>query len=196
MRSRRVSDPPAWIWFVIPAVIAVPVIAGILIAGPMLGFMVAAVMALAIVAAAWRDGARGPGAATWRRAAARRFLVALAVAVAGIVVVAVGSGSVRIVGWGVVGVELGGSRLGAYSDGSMPDFFPVMANGRRVGKVTSACFSPRLEKNIGFAMLPVEHSELGTELVVERPGETIDAVVADRVFFKPEHAEQRLSSDA
>ncbi|HKH10358.1 MAG TPA: glycine cleavage T C-terminal barrel domain-containing protein, partial [Rubrobacter sp.] len=53
---------------------------------------------------------------------------------------------------------------------------------------------PRLEKNIGFAMVPVEYGEIGTELEVERPEETVSAVVADRVFFKPEHAEQTLSA--
>jgi glycine cleavage system aminomethyltransferase T len=92
----------------------------------------------------------------------------------------------------LVGVELGGEKLGAYNDGSMPDFFPVLKNGERIGKVTSACYSPRLDKNIGFAMVPVEHSEIGIELEVERPEETVSAVVADRVFFKPEHAEQKL----
>jgi aminomethyltransferase len=38
-----------------------------------------------------------------------------------------------------------------------------------VGTVTSACYSPRLEKNIGFALLPIEHTELGTGLQVETP---------------------------
>jgi glycine cleavage system aminomethyltransferase T len=94
----------------------------------------------------------------------------------------------------LVGVELGGARLGAYNDGSMPDFFTVRQGDEVIGKVTSACFSPRLEKNIGYAMVPIEHSELGTQLVVERPGETVEAVVADRVFFKPEHAEQKLAA--
>ena len=93
----------------------------------------------------------------------------------------------------LVGVEIGGARLGAYNDGSMPDFFAVRADGRLVGKVTSACYSPRLDKNIGYAMVPVEHGEIGTELTIERPDETVSAVVTDRVFFKPEHAERRLS---
>jgi aminomethyltransferase len=94
----------------------------------------------------------------------------------------------------LVGVELGGSRLGAYSDGSMPDFFPVTKDGTVIGRVTSACFSPRLEKNIGYAMVPVEHSELGTQVDVERPDETVNAVVADRVFFKPDHAKEELAA--
>jgi glycine cleavage system aminomethyltransferase T len=103
----------------------------------------------------------------------------------------------RISGEGVrrrlVGVEIAGARLGAYNDGSMPDFFPVLHHGEHIGKVTSACYSPRLDKNIGYAMVPVEYADIGTELTVRRPEETVDAVVADRVFVKPEHAEQRLS---
>jgi glycine cleavage system aminomethyltransferase T len=93
----------------------------------------------------------------------------------------------------LVGVEIGGSKLGAYIDGSMPDFFPVRVGDRAIGRVTSACYSPRLDRNIGYAMLGVEHSALGTELEIERPEQTVPAVVADRVFFKPEHAEQRLA---
>jgi hypothetical protein len=43
-------------------------------------------------------------------------------------------------------------------------------------------------------MVPVEHSELGAQLVVERPEERVNAVVADRVFFKPEHATEELAA--
>ena len=39
-------------------------------------------------------------------------------------------------------------------------------------------------------MVPVEHRELGAQLMVERPEETVNAVVADRVFFKPDHAKE------
>jgi glycine cleavage system aminomethyltransferase T len=85
----------------------------------------------------------------------------------------------------LVGVEIGGEQLGAYNDGSMVDFFPVSEGGSRIGKVTSACFSPRLEKNIGFAMVPTEHAELGTELEVERPEGTTSAVVAPKPFVDP-----------
>ena len=94
----------------------------------------------------------------------------------------------------LVGVEIGGSKLGSYNDGSMPDFFEVRSGGETVGKVTSACYSPRLEKNIGFAMVGVDHSADGVELEVERPGETVEGVVTDRVFFKPEKAEEMLAA--
>ena len=58
-----------------------------------------------------------------------------------------------------VGVEIGGAKLGAYNDGSMPDFFAVRSGGREIGRVTSACYSPRLDRNIGYAMVPIEHAE-------------------------------------
>jgi glycine cleavage system aminomethyltransferase T len=69
----------------------------------------------------------------------------------------------------LVGVDIGGDSVGSYIDNEMVDFFPVFAGGRRVGNVTSACYSPRLEKNIGLAMVPIEHAELGTELETETP---------------------------
>ena len=68
----------------------------------------------------------------------------------------------------------------------MIDVFPVHKGGGRIGEVTSACWSPRLEKNIGFAMVPTEQSALGTEFEVERPEETVAAVVVEKPFVDPE----------
>jgi aminomethyltransferase len=69
----------------------------------------------------------------------------------------------------LVGVDIEGEPLGSYIDNEMVDFFPVSVGDSVVGRVTSACYSPRLEKNIGYAMLPRAHTELGTELEVETP---------------------------
>jgi aminomethyltransferase len=89
----------------------------------------------------------------------------------------------------LVGVEIGGAQLGSYIDGSMIDFFPVYSSnaGEPIGRVTSACYSPRLKKNIGYAMVPIEYADLGTELVVETPqaGKT-SAVVVRKPFVDPE----------
>jgi glycine cleavage system aminomethyltransferase T len=92
----------------------------------------------------------------------------------------------------LVGVEIGGERLGAYIDGSMIDFFPVYDEGRHIGKVTSACYSPRLEKNIGYSMVPIEYTDLGTEFEVETPHGRTNAVVVEKPFIKPDQAEQEL----
>jgi glycine cleavage system aminomethyltransferase T len=85
----------------------------------------------------------------------------------------------------LAGVEIAGNSLGAYNDGSMIDVFPVLHRGERVGQVTSACHSPRLEKNIGYAMVPIELAELGTELEVDVTGDRREAVVVEMPFVDP-----------
>ena len=86
----------------------------------------------------------------------------------------------------LVGVDIGGEPLGTYIDNEMIDFFPAHAGGRRVGHVTSACYSPRLEKNIGFAMVPLEFAERGTELQVDTPkAGRVSATVVTMPHFDP-----------
>jgi glycine cleavage system aminomethyltransferase T len=86
----------------------------------------------------------------------------------------------------LVGVDLEGAPVGSYNDGSMIDFFPVSVGGATVGRVTSACYSPRLERNIGLAMLPIEHTEVGTELQVETPPSgAVGAVVVPMPHWDP-----------
>jgi glycine cleavage system aminomethyltransferase T len=97
----------------------------------------------------------------------------------------------------LAGVEIAGAGLGAYNDGSMIDFFPVRRRGEDVGRVTSACHSPRLEKNIGYAMVPIELAALGTELQVDVAGDMRDAVVVQMPFIDPkkETAKQQLTTE-
>jgi glycine cleavage system aminomethyltransferase T len=98
----------------------------------------------------------------------------------------------------LVGVEIGGDNIGSYIDGKMIDTFPVRKGGGVVGRITSACWSPRLEKNIGFAMVPVEHSELGTGLEVERPEGIVEATVVEKPFIDPkkETPKQELAASS
>ncbi len=86
----------------------------------------------------------------------------------------------------LVGVDIGGDPVGSYIDNEMVDFFPVFADGRQVGRVTSACHSPRLEKNIGLAMVPIEFAELGTALQTETPASgRVDATVVEMPHWDP-----------
>ncbi|MBA2575665.1 MAG: glycine cleavage system protein T [Euzebyaceae bacterium] len=86
----------------------------------------------------------------------------------------------------LVGVEIGGPSVGSYNDGAMIDVFPTYDGDRRIGQVTSACYSPRLERNIGYAMVPIAHEQLGTELVVETQHGRQGAVVVEKPFIDPE----------
>jgi len=86
----------------------------------------------------------------------------------------------------LVGVDIEGDPLGTYIDNEMIDFFPTHAGGREVGRVTSACYSPRLQKNIGYAMLPIELAELGTGLQVDTPRSgRVGAVVVPMPHWDP-----------
>jgi glycine cleavage system aminomethyltransferase T len=67
--------------------------------------------------------------------------------------------------------------------------WPVSAGGRTIGRITSAIYSPRLKKNIGYAMVPTQQAELGTRLTVSIPeaGER-EATVVPKPFVDPEKA--------
>jgi aminomethyltransferase len=86
----------------------------------------------------------------------------------------------------LVGVDIEGEPLGSYIDGRMVDCFAVYSDGRRIGEVTSACYSPRLKKNIGYAMVSVEHSRLGTKYEVETPVGRVSAVAVKKPHLDPE----------
>src|SRR5205085_149327 len=62
----------------------------------------------------------------------------------------------------LVGVGIGGPALS--EEGAVADFRPVEREGRRVGRVTGAAWSPRLERNVGYAWGPIELAEEGTAL--------------------------------
>jgi glycine cleavage system aminomethyltransferase T len=63
----------------------------------------------------------------------------------------------------LVGIEIEGDELRA----EMSEYWPVHHDGKEVGYMTDAVWSPKLEKNIGYVWVPVELSEPGTKLDIE-----------------------------
>ena len=63
--------------------------------------------------------------------------------------------------------------------------WPIVDAGERIGAVTSAIYSPRLERNIGFAWLPVERSTLGERVTVETEWGPRHGVVVEMPFVDP-----------
>tara|TARA_B100000767_G_C19758505_1_gene534094 strand:- start:631 stop:1785 length:1155 start_codon:yes stop_codon:yes gene_type:complete len=78
---------------------------------------------------------------------------------------------------------------GAVIVGSNTRFWNLEKDGKVVGRVTSAVYSPRLEKNIALAMVNAEYSSLGTDfLVVKNNATDMDramATVVEKPFFDP-----------
>ena len=86
----------------------------------------------------------------------------------------------------LVGIEIEGPPAGSYIDNEMIEMYRVLRRGRPVGKVTSACYSPRLGKNIGYAMLPIELAEpLGHEFDIETPAGCHRGVTVPKPFIDP-----------
>lgn len=80
----------------------------------------------------------------------------------------------------LVGVEITGDPF-AFNDAK----WPARVDGKDVGRVTSALYSPRLRKNIGYAWVPTAHADLGTPLTVETPFGEAPAEVVPRPFVDP-----------
>lgn len=80
-----------------------------------------------------------------------------------------------------VGLRIDGAPLA----GPNTTFWPVTRNGDVVGKVTSAVYSPRLERNIALAMISVDCSTIGSEVVVLMPQGPAHATIVDKPFFDP-----------
>ncbi len=81
----------------------------------------------------------------------------------------------------LVGVEIGGPPL----SGWVPEYWPVTTGHKAVGTLTAGAFSPRLEKNIGYAMVPIRHAKLGTKLTVVTPMGERPATVVKKPFIDP-----------
>jgi aminomethyltransferase len=81
----------------------------------------------------------------------------------------------------VVGVEIGGDPIIGYIE----DYLQVVRDDSQIGQVSSAFYSPRLEKNIGYALVPIEYADLGTELTVRKATGEVTATVVEKPFIDP-----------
>jgi glycine cleavage system aminomethyltransferase T len=81
----------------------------------------------------------------------------------------------------LVGIEVEAEALPF----ELSEFWPVRSRGREVGHVTDAIWSPRLERNIGYAWVPIDLAAPGTEVEVVAPGGPALARVATLPFLDP-----------
>ena len=64
-------------------------------------------------------------------------------------------------------------------------FWNILHDGKNVGKVTSAVYSPRLKKNIALAIVDIEFAKINGELNVEIDGLLVNSIVVEKPFFDP-----------
>ena len=80
-----------------------------------------------------------------------------------------------------VGLELDCKPL----NGPNTTFWSIHKDGKKIGKVTSAVYSPRLKKNIALTMLEINQSEIGNKLKVNISDGEISCVVVEKPFYDP-----------
>ena len=80
-----------------------------------------------------------------------------------------------------VGLEINCEPL----SGPNTTFWSIEKDNNKIGKVTSAIYSPRLKKNIALAMVSIQYSEIGTKLEVQTNENKFEAVVVEKPFYDP-----------
>ena len=64
-------------------------------------------------------------------------------------------------------------------------FWPIIKNGNQIGKITSAVYSPRLNKNIALGMIEIDHTEINTLFEIEILNNLYNARVVEKPFYDP-----------
>jgi len=77
----------------------------------------------------------------------------------------------------LIGFEMTGRGIARHG-------YPILADGKRVGTVTSGSPGPTVGKNIGLGYVPTALSRIGTTLGIEIRGKVVDAVVVRTPFYK------------
>lgn len=85
----------------------------------------------------------------------------------------------------LVGIEMQGRYIARHG-------YPVIAEGKSVGEVTSGSWSPTLEKAIAMAYLPLELSKPGQSIQVEIRGKTYPGTVVKKPFYRSAKKPQKF----
>ena len=69
--------------------------------------------------------------------------------------------------------------------GSNDEFWPLVIDDRKVGYVTSAVYSPRLDQNIALAMIDRQYADIGTNGVIETTVMERKFEIVPKPFYDP-----------
>jgi aminomethyltransferase len=83
----------------------------------------------------------------------------------------------------LVGIEIGGEPM--TDEGALNDLWTLFKGDAALGRVTAGAWSPRLERNIGYAWVPIRWEEPGSMFEAETPRGRVPVTVAPLPFVDP-----------
>ena len=83
----------------------------------------------------------------------------------------------------LVGIDIGGEPM--RDEGALNDSWTLVKGDAPLGRVTAGAWSPRLERNIGYAWVPIRWEEPGSEFEAETPRGRVPVAVASLPFVDP-----------
>tara|TARA_A100000164_G_scaffold347139_1_gene348341 strand:- start:232 stop:1389 length:1158 start_codon:yes stop_codon:yes gene_type:complete len=83
----------------------------------------------------------------------------------------------------LVGVEIDGDPIRRAPE----NFWPIFDTSKnKIGRLSRCFYSPRLERNIGIAIVDIAYSEPGSEMTLESPNAHLNATVCKMPWFPAE----------
>ncbi|WP_313926914.1 glycine cleavage system aminomethyltransferase GcvT [Microcoleus sp. FACHB-1515] len=86
----------------------------------------------------------------------------------------------------LVGLQMQGRNIARHD-------YPVLHEGKAIGKITSGTLSPTLNQAIALAYVPTEFSKVGQAIEVEIRGKAHPAIVVKKPFYRAEAAVSPMS---
>jgi aminomethyltransferase len=83
----------------------------------------------------------------------------------------------------LVGVEIGGEPM--IDEGALNEFWALFKGDAALGRITAGAWSPRLERNVGYAWVPIRWEEPGSTFEAETPRGRVPVTVATLPFVDP-----------
>ena len=71
----------------------------------------------------------------------------------------------------LMGAEIEGDPI----NDSNEDHLPVLIDGKVVGSMNAMVYSPRLDKNLSYVFLDIEHARVGQEIIISSPDKDLKA---------------------
>ena len=91
----------------------------------------------------------------------------------------------KILKEGIKRIQVGLEIVGDPLQGPNTVFWPIQMDGKNIGKVTSAVYSPRLKKNIALAIIDIAASKLGQSVNIVIDEKIHNGIVVEKPFFDP-----------